>query len=162
MLAVVTSAPSLTALFNLYVDDDFEFERATAAIAGAAIRLRTLGIVARRATTMMPLARFAESLCVLEIDGLLPVARIIAAVEPKNRSAVAMRRVTETVERLWPSLPRLERLALGASLDVRDMYAVVARYPSVVDASESRAFDTRAPWRPVTATATTATGATPS
>jgi hypothetical protein len=157
VLAVVTSAPTLTALFDLYTDNDFEFERATAAIADAAVRLHTLGIVARSATTMAPLARFAESLCALEIDGFRPVARIIAEVLPKIRSVVAVRRVAAAVRRLWPPLPRLERLVLGAVLDERDMYAVVARYPSVVDASESRAFDTRAYWHPATTTAATST-----
>jgi hypothetical protein len=150
VLAVVASAaPTLARLAGLRVTGDTEFSRAAFCLASAGARLRELQLWAPGVTTMEPLAEFSETLRMLELAGFYGIAVLLESVALNDG-------LTETVGRLWPPLPRLERLSLADVLDERDMRAVFARYPSVVDGGESRASDTREPWRPVTAAATVA------
>jgi hypothetical protein len=91
MLAVLASAaPSLTRLAGMYVVGDTEFARATDALASAGVRLCELRLRTASVTTMRPLGRFADSLRVLEVSDYHQVARLLAAVEPKDCSGAAM------------------------------------------------------------------------
>ena len=148
VLGLATSAaPSLTALFGMRVSGDAEFERAATVLAASGARLSALSLRASGVTTMAPLARFADSLRSLGLDEYRPVARLLAAVDAHDFSHRSPRLVA-AVARLWPSLPKLESLTLHSALNERDMYAIVARYPTVVSADGSFGNDTHNHWGP--------------
>lgn len=150
------AAPGLTALTNLSVDSDAELAHAAAALAH--LPLRTLGLRAHAITTTQPLGVFAATLCELDIDSYRAIAIALSRVDPGDRTPAAMKRVSEAVARLWPPLPRLERLSLHGILRERDMHAVLARYPTVVDAGGSWANDTCRHWSAATRRSWTAVG----